>query len=844
MADILIHSAVPSLFTHTESASNIFTDTSTENSHINNNNNNNNKYNNHIPRLHNVFTEHSLISNNLNSNKQPSNSSLIVNDYTTRFNRTKAMFRTLETKSINNNLPLFTTKPIIHNQQERTRDVSIHFIGKSSNSTTNSNDEVPYAAINRKYSNSDQHNDFPADAIEQYKKQQQRDENDRINLLSKSSNKQMKTRTIPFLVPSSALKRMDHLNTIIVRPTKIERSLPKLIFPDDEIQEELKSIENTIVNESDNVQDNDRTSSPLFYERPGIPELDDDNQNPTNDTRRVRFSNAPIRVYPTYSVDEYDRRNEDIDPFSATAEYELEKRIEKMNVFTVEIEKSPEGLGISVLGMGVGADNGLEKLGIFVKSLNLQGVVAKDGRIQVGDQIIEVNNYSLVGVTHAYAKNILKSASGLIKFVIGRDKDIENSEIPGLIQRSLQIDQEREEMSRTLQKYHEEYYGQNLIDDDAIEDHEQTKRKISSEFEIEILKQCYESLEETLENTEKEKEHYQQLYQQIENDFKQIKEKYVNAKVLIKELEDRETELRQQQTILNEQQEKRINELMKKVEELENTIANLIAKSENNSSPKVNENIVSESLDIPERVINRTQTSSSQQLIPTDRHTIATSSIRFPSISLDKIPTYIKQTQESCQIVSNNNKSIDQIATETNQNSLMNKTHIIKTYSKNLPSKHLSTPSLGEVLIDCNIINTNTHVSIVPSLEQTINDSFSNDEYVKVKNWTSDQCIQWLTAQAMTSLIPIFLNRSIDGEKLLLLDSTKMKAMGMKSSKDRDQLKAKIKELKHAEFNRLRERLSQASSFYRATHGGSRLRSSSLTKLKERKFFFGSSSEK
>uniref|UniRef100_A0A673A7G0 Neurabin-2-like n=1 Tax=Sphaeramia orbicularis TaxID=375764 RepID=A0A673A7G0_9TELE len=188
-------------------------------------------------------------------------------------------------------------------------------------------------------------------------------------------------------------------------------------------------------------------------EIPGLPE----EEEPPPSNRKIQFSTEPIKVFTTYSNEDYDRRNDDVDPMAASAEYELEKRVEKLDLFPVELEKDSDGLGISIIGMGAGADMGLEKLGIFVKTVTEGGAAQRDGRIQVNDLIVEVDGTSLVGVTQSFAASVLRNTSGTVRFTIGREKPGEQSEVAQLIQQTLEQERwQREMMEQRYKQYMDE----------------------------------------------------------------------------------------------------------------------------------------------------------------------------------------------------------------------------------------------------------------------------------------------------------------------------------------------------------------------------------------------------
>ncbi|XP_042190049.1 disks large homolog 2 isoform X10 [Callorhinchus milii] len=92
-------------------------------------------------------------------------------------------------------------------------------------------------------------------------------------------------------------------------------------------------------------------------------------------------------------------------------------------IVELKLMKGPKGLGFSIAG-GVGNQHIPGDNSIYVTKIIDGGAAQKDGRLQVGDRLLMVNNYSLEEVAHEEAVAVLKNTSDVVYIKVAKPTSV------------------------------------------------------------------------------------------------------------------------------------------------------------------------------------------------------------------------------------------------------------------------------------------------------------------------------------------------------------------------------------------------------------------------------------
>merc|ERR1719264_2213483 len=81
--------------------------------------------------------------------------------------------------------------------------------------------------------------------------------------------------------------------------------------------------------------------------------------------------------------------------------------------YAVELQRGLRGFGFSIRG-----GREFHSMPLFVLRIAADGAAAADGRLRVGDQIIEINGINTKNMTHGEAIDLIKSGQGMVRLLV------------------------------------------------------------------------------------------------------------------------------------------------------------------------------------------------------------------------------------------------------------------------------------------------------------------------------------------------------------------------------------------------------------------------------------------
>ncbi|XP_048352066.1 inaD-like protein isoform X3 [Sphaerodactylus townsendi] len=152
---------------------------------------------------------------------------------------------------------------------------------------------------------------------------------------------------------------------------------------------------------------------------------DHSDQDTAGETEQKSGAPPPMKLPPPYkepktSSSEETEEEEEEDFYT---EEKIRQRYAELpgELHIIELEKDKNGLGLSLAG-----NKDRSRMSIFVVGISPDSPAGKDGRMFIGDELLEINNQILYGRSHQNASAVIKTAPSKVKLVFIRNDDAFN----------------------------------------------------------------------------------------------------------------------------------------------------------------------------------------------------------------------------------------------------------------------------------------------------------------------------------------------------------------------------------------------------------------------------------